>query len=96
MHLIQSVVIAIAIATPVAVIYFRRATAIASITAFILALAVCDESTRCVSMLALLVVVFALSVDVAERDETPPQGRQATLDGDGRTIAETTNEREID
>jgi hypothetical protein len=96
MDQIQSAIMAVAIAAPIAVCYFRRATAIVSITAFILALAVCDNATRCASLFALLYVIFILSVDVAEPDKAPIKGKQPTLDGDGRSFAEVADERESD
>jgi hypothetical protein len=92
--IITSIVITIALAAPMASIYFRRSTAIASTAAFILALAVCDDSTRILAMLALLFVI--LSVDVAEPAEGDIEGQQAMLDDDGRTFAEIADERASD
>jgi hypothetical protein len=79
-----------------AIIYFRRATAVASIAACILAFAACDSSTRNLAVFALIFVMFILSVDVTEPDEATNEGQQATLDGDGRSFAEVADERESD
>jgi hypothetical protein len=95
MDLIHSVVIAIALAAPTLVVYFRRLITVASIAGCILAFTSCDSGTRNIAIFSLFfVVVFVIAVDVAEPDEATSKSQQATLDRDGRSFAEVADERD--
>ena len=93
MLLINTIVILIVLIAPTAAVYFPKSSAIASVSTFILTLAMCDNATCCAALLSLLLVIFFLSVEVADPEETESDGQHVTLDGNGHSDA-TTDKRE--